>query len=79
MPQSLHRLAVHIVFSTKERRPYVTDDIRARVHGYQARILQHLDCHDIVVGGVADHVHVFCQITRKLAPIKVLEILKKDS
>ena len=26
-----------------------------------------------------DHVHVLCHITKKLAPMKVLEVLKKDS
>ncbi|MFC1758267.1 hypothetical protein ACFL2H_05810 [Planctomycetota bacterium] len=34
MPQSLANVAVHLVFSTKDRRPYlVADDIRAEMHG----------------------------------------------
>src|SRR2546426_4517752 len=79
MPQSLHVLAVHIIFSTKERRPWLTMDIRERVWAYQSRILQNLECRAITVGGVEDHVHVLCHITKKLAPMKVLEVLKKDS
>jgi REP element-mobilizing transposase RayT len=31
------------------------------------------------VGGVEDHIHVLCNLTKKHPPMKVLEILKKDS
>ena len=34
---------------------------------------------DVTVGGVADHVHILCNLTKKYAPMKVLELLKKDS
>ena len=79
MPQSLHILSTHIVFSTKERRPWLTADIRPHVWAYLSRILQHLECHSITVGGVEDHIHVLCNLTKKHAPMKVLEVLKKDS
>src|SRR5262245_33320384 len=79
MPQSLHLLSVHIVFSTKERRPWLTKAIRPRLWAYQSRILQHLECHSITIGGVEDHVHVLCNLTKKHAPMNVLELLKKAS
>jgi REP-associated tyrosine transposase len=79
MPQSLHILSAHIVFSTKERRPLLLPDVRERVWAYQSRILQNLECTSITVGGVADHVHVLCNLTKKFPTAKVLEILKKDS
>ena len=79
MPQSLHVLSVHIIFSTKERRPSLTRNIRERVWAYQSRILQNLECNSITIGGVADHVHVLCNLTKKFPTAKVLEILKKDS
>jgi len=79
MPQSLHVLTSHIIFSTKERRPWLTPTIRRRVWAYSSRILQNLECYSITVGGVADHIHVLCNLTKKHAPMKVLELLKKDS
>ena len=79
MPQSLHILSAHIIFSTKERRPWLTPNVRERVWAYQSRILQNLECHSITIGGVADHVHALCNLTKKLPTMKVLEILKKDS
>src|SRR4029079_8147983 len=79
MPQSLHVLSVHIIFSTKERRPSLTRNIRERVWAYQSRILQNLECNSITIGCVQDHVHVLCNLTKKFRTAKVLEILKKDS
>jgi putative transposase len=79
MPQSLHILSVHIIFSTKERRPWLDDQIRPRVWAYMSTILQNLECQSITIGGVKDHVHILCNLTKKHAPIKVLEMVKKDS
>jgi putative transposase len=79
MSQSLHILSAHIVFSTKERRPWLTKDIRPRVWAYLSRILLNLECHAITVGGVEDHVHILCNLTKKHATMKVMEVVKKDS
>ncbi len=79
MPQSLHVLSAHIIFSTKERRPWLTPNLRERVWAYQSRILQNLECHAITIGGTSDHVHLLCNFTKKFSSVRVLEILKKDS
>jgi putative transposase len=79
MPQSLHVLSAHIIFSTKERHPWLRLKVRERIWAYQSRILQNLECNSITIGGVADHVHVLCNLTKKFPTAKVLEILKKDS
>ena len=46
---------------------------------YQSRIRQNLECNSITIGGVWDHVHVLCNLTKKFPTAKVLEIVKKDS
>ena len=79
MPQSLHVLSVHIIFSTKDRRPLLTPDVRERVWAYQSATLKNMECNSITIGGVADHVHVCCNLTKHLPATKVLEVLKKDS
>ncbi len=79
MPQSLHVLSAHIIFSTRERRPFLRKEIQPRIWAYMSRILQNLECQSITVGGVEDHAHVLCNLTKKHAPMKVLETLKKDS
>ncbi|HEU4771373.1 MAG TPA: hypothetical protein VFS68_04370 [Candidatus Udaeobacter sp.] len=40
MPQSVHVLSAHIIFSTKQRQPWLPPTIRKRVWAYQSRILQ---------------------------------------
>src|SRR5580698_2006581 len=79
MPQSLHVLTAHIIFSTKDRRPFITPAIRERLWAYLSRVLQNMECDSITIGGAADHIHVLCNLTKKLPTVKVLEILKKDS
>ena len=79
MPQSLHVLNTHIVFSTKERRPWLKPEIRPRVWAYMATVLRNLECLRVIVGDVDDHTHILCDLTKKYAPMKVMEMLKKDS
>ena len=79
MPQSLHVLGTHIIFSTKGRHPWLIADIRPQVWAYMSRILQNLECHSITIGGVEDHVHISCNLTKKHSSMSVLETLKKDS
>ncbi|HEV8417529.1 MAG TPA: IS200/IS605 family transposase [Candidatus Udaeobacter sp.] len=73
------RSECHIIFSTKERQPWLTRNIRERVWAYQSRILKNLECNSVTIGGAADHVHVLCNLTKKFPTAKVVEILKKDS
>ena len=52
---------------------------RDRLHAYLGGIVRNLDGTAEAIGGVADHVHVLCNLTKKFPTAKVLEILKKDS
>jgi putative transposase len=79
MPQSLHALNVHIVFATKCRRPFLHSEIRPNLWAYMAGILRNLECHSVAIGGIEDHVHIACNLTKKHAPMKVIETVKKDS
>jgi REP element-mobilizing transposase RayT len=79
MPQSLYLLHSHIIFSTKHRRPVLNNEHRSKLHAYMTGILRNLECYSITIGGVEDHVHIGCVISKKHAPMKVLELVKKDS
>jgi REP element-mobilizing transposase RayT len=59
MAQSLAKILLHAVFSTKERRPFLRDKaLREELHRYLGGILAHLDCQPMIAGGVEDHVHL---------------------
>ena len=46
---------------------------------YISTVLRNLECDRVIVGGVKDHVHILCNLTKKHAPMKVMEVIKKDS
>lgn len=79
MPQSLARVLVYLVFSTKNREPLIAPDHRDRTFAYLAGTLNALDCPAIIVGGVADHVHLLFVQARTLALSKIVEEVKKES
>jgi len=80
MAQSLAQIYLHIVFSTKLRRPFLQDAaLRAVVHQYLGGICRNLEAPALAVGGVADHVHLLCRMCRTLAVADFVRTLKKDS
>ena len=80
MPQSLAKILVHTVFSTKERRPFLRDRaLREELHRYLGGILTHHDCQPIIVGGVEDHVHVLSTLARTCEPAVMVKELKRGS
>lgn len=67
MPQSLSNVLVHIVFSTKERRPLLSEPtLRVAMHRYLAAVSAELRCPVIKLGGVADHVHLLARQARTI-------------
>ena len=48
----------HIVFSTKDRHPFIADSWRSRLHEYLGGLIQAADGIPEAIGGTADHVHL---------------------
>jgi len=72
---SLH---YHIVFSTKERRPYLDDTLRHRVHGYMGGMLKKMDAIPEDIGGTDDHVHILVGLRATHCLADVTRDLKKN-
>jgi len=79
MSQSLTRLYAHLVFSTKNRQAFLDETSRSRVPGYLASIIRDLESPWVVVGGVADHVHILFDMGKMVAPVKFVEQVKRES
>jgi REP element-mobilizing transposase RayT len=80
MPQSLAKILVHTVFSTKDRRPYLRDKaLREEMHRYLGGILSNLNCQPIIVGGVEDHVHLLSALARTCSAAEMVKELKRSS
>ena len=80
MPQSLARLYVNIVYSTKHRYPFLMDkDIREEMHAYLGGICRNLECPALIVGGIADHVHILSRLSRVISVADLMKELKIQS
>jgi putative transposase len=80
MPQSLSVVYIHLVFSTKERRPFLRDPkTRVALHAYLGEISKRLDCPPLLVGGVEDHVHLLARFGRNITQAEWVKEIKRVS
>ena len=80
MPQSLSAVYLHAVFSTKERRPFLRDlDLRTSLHAYMGGISKKLECAQLRIGGVEDHVHILARLGRTITQADWIKEMKRAS
>ncbi|MFZ4610521.1 MAG: IS200/IS605 family transposase [Gemmataceae bacterium] len=79
MPQSLARLYIHLIFSTKHREHLITDAVRNSLHAYMATVLQNLGCDPVLINSVEDHVHILFELSRTVSVSQAVEEVKKSS
>lgn len=79
MPQSLAKVYLHAIFSTKERAPLLADSWRDEFFQVIGGVTNKIGCQSIVVGGVADHVHSLFQLGRTISIADALKRIKIDS
>ena len=80
MPQSLSAVYLHLVFSTKDRRPFRRDKpTRDALHSFPGGVSKQLDCPPLLVGGVEDHVHLLARFGRTIAQAEWVKELKRVS
>ena len=80
MPQSLAQVWLHLVFSTKERRPFLNDDtFQVEMFRMLAHHVKEADCVSASVGGHVDHVHLLVGLSRTITIAKLVEKIKTES
>jgi len=80
MSQSLSKIWTHLIFSTKERYPFLSDEtIRHEMHSYLATILKANNCPTLLVGGVADHVHLLFVLSKNHSIASIVWAIKRSS
>jgi putative transposase len=79
MPQSFAAILIHLVFSTKNREPYLTPEIESELHPYLATIFRELGCPSLCINGTTDHVHILFRLSRTKAICDVVEEVKTSS
>ena len=80
MSQSLSQIWVHLIFSTKHRKPFLKDpDIRKQMHNYLATLCNQQRSQPLIVGGVEDHVHLLINLHKNQSLSVTVEKIKKYS
>ena len=79
MPQSLARVHIHMIFSTKNRLPYLRDSINDPLHRYMATVLKNCGYSPTLVNSVPDHVHILFDLGRTVSISDAAEEVKKSS
>jgi len=72
-------LHYHVIFSTKNREPWLVPDIEERVWAYVGGIARAHKMMALQVGGIEDHIHALVTAPATLAPSQIAQFLKGDS
>ena len=79
MPSTHLSLHYHLVFSTKNREPWLAPALRARVHEYIGGVVRGMNGFTRAVGGTVDHVHVFAGLRATHCLADVMREVKSES
>ena len=79
MANTYTALSYHVVFSTKNREPWLIESIRPRVWAYLGGVARENGMVAVEIGGVADHVHMLLRIPANTAVAKGVQLIKGAS
>jgi REP element-mobilizing transposase RayT len=79
MSQSLSLVIVHLIFSTKDRQPFIDPCVRPKLYAYLATLARNRGCDAYRAGGVADHVHLAIRLSRTITIADLVLELKAAS
>jgi len=79
MPSTHLSLHYHIVFSTKDRHPFIEEKWRHLLHEYVGGLIRATDAIPEAVGGTADHVHLLAGLRATLTVANFVQDIKQTS
>jgi REP element-mobilizing transposase RayT len=79
MASTLTNLLVHVVFSTKEREPIITDRYRESLYAYIGGIIRRDGAKSLSIGGMPDHIHLAIKTRSNKALSELVRKIKANS
>lgn len=79
MSQSLSILYTHVTFATKNRNPWINEEIAPDLHAYMASIFKALDCPAVIINSMPDHIHILFRMSKTVTVSEIIEETKKSS
>jgi putative transposase len=79
MPSTYTNLLYHIVFSTKDRLPLITEEFKEELYSYIGGIIRAESGVQLEIGGVNDHVHILAKFKSAVSVSEMLAKFKANS
>ncbi|HUA64971.1 MAG TPA: IS200/IS605 family transposase [Alphaproteobacteria bacterium] len=79
MAHTFTHLLTHIIFSTKDRQPFLDADLKSRLFPYLGGIIRAHDGKALIINGPTDHVHILASLAAKHSLSVLMRELKADS
>lgn len=79
MPQSLSKVYIHYVFSTKYREPVITKEVQEELHKYIIGILAAQGSFTYAIYANPDHIHILCTLPRTITIATLISKTKSAS
>jgi REP element-mobilizing transposase RayT len=79
MSHAYTNLMTHVIFSTKERRPYLDAELKPRLLAYMGGIIREFNGVAVTINSVTDHVHLLLSLPPTISVADALRILKTNS
>lgn len=79
MAGSFTNLLYHLVFSTKQRQPLITPELKPELHKYIGGIIRGERGVLLEIGGIDDHVHILAKFRADASAAEMLRLIKANS
>ena len=79
MTQSLSKLYIHATFHVKYNSVLLRKQDYADLYAYIGQVLKTQGCTPIQIGGVENHIHILCIMSKNIALAKLMEEVKRNS
>jgi putative transposase len=77
--QTCGNVVVHLIFSTKLRKPLIGPDIRSDLFAYLGGIVREMHGTALIVNGTCDHVHMLIRIRPVQSIAEIARVVKTNS
>jgi putative transposase len=77
--QTCGNVVVHLIFSTKQRKPLIKPQIRSGLFAYLGGIVRQLRSTALIINGTDDHVHLLLRIRPAHSIAEIARVIKTNS
>jgi putative transposase len=80
MPHSLTYIRIHLIFSTKDRKPLILDSFETKLHNHiKTKLLNDFDSFVEAIGGYNDHIHILFNHSPNHSLKDIIKHIKEES